>query len=181
MNENKDPKKPFIDAFRKQKEELEGCLAFWKKLEEDASESDKREMAQNSPLLERIDDLVNGEPEMPSATIETALNTMDEYLKAMDKFSEDQFEAFIMGVGVNWLNLPYWGIQSLNFQCKKIEESMTSFKDRESKNPAIYEKLNPVNALPVYIHSKKLLQSEILANELSLYKSIMQVLSDRTL
>lgn len=149
-------------------------------MEEDFSENDKREMAQNSPLLERIDDMVTGEPEMPSATIETALNTMDEYLKALDEFSEDQFKAFLMGVGVNWLNLPYWGIQGLNFQCKKIEESMTSFKDRESKNPAKYEKLNPVNDLPVYIHSKKLLQSEILANELSLYKSMMQVFYDKS-
>ena len=173
MNENNDPKKPFIDAFRNQKEELESCLKFYKKLEKDASESDKREMAQVSPLLERIDDLVNGEPELPSTTIETAVKTIDEYLKALNEFSEDQFAAFLMGVGANWLNLPYWGIQSLRFQCKKIEESMTSFKDRESKNPAIYEKMNPVNALPMYIHSKKLLQSEILANELSLYKSIM--------
>ena len=101
MNENNDPKKPFIDAFREQKKELEGCLQFYKKLEEDSSESDKREMAQVSPLLERIEDLVNGDLELPSTTIETAVGTMNEYIKVLNEFSEDQFAAFLMGVGVN--------------------------------------------------------------------------------
>ena len=180
MDENKDPKKPFIDAFRKQKEELESCLNFYKKLENDASESDKREMAQVSPLLERIDELVNGEPELPSTTIETAVKTMDEYIQALNDFSEDQFEAFLMGVGANWLNLPYWGIPSLKFQCKKIEKWLIHFKDLESKTPEIYEKRNPYRALPKYNHSKKLLYSEILANALSFFKSMSHVLSARS-
>ena len=184
MNENNDPKKPFIDAFRNQKEELERCLKFYKKLEKDASESDKREMAQVSPLLERIDDLVNGEPELPSTTIETAVKTIDEYLKALNEFSEDQFAAFLMGVGANWLNLPYWGIQSLRFQCKKIEEWLIAYKDLESKDSEkkhrTYEKRNPYGALPKYNHSKKLLYSEILANALSFFKSMLHALSARS-
>lgn len=65
MNENNDPKKPFIDAFQKQNEELESCLKFYKKLEKDASESDKREMAQPSPILESVDDLVQGDLRTP--------------------------------------------------------------------------------------------------------------------
>jgi hypothetical protein len=32
MNEKYDPKKIFLDAFREQKEELEGGLEFYKKL-----------------------------------------------------------------------------------------------------------------------------------------------------
>jgi hypothetical protein len=184
MNENSDPKKPFIDTFREQKRELEGCLAFWKKLEEDSSESDKREMAQVSPLLERIEDLVNGDLELPSTTIETAVETMNEYIKALNEFSEDQFEAFLMGVGANWLNLPYWGVPGLKFQCKKIEDWLIEHKDLESKDSGqkrrTYEKRNPYNALPIYNHSRKLLHSEILANALSFFKSMLQVLSNRS-
>jgi len=184
MNENNDPKKPFIDAFRNQKEELESCLKFYKKLEKDASESDKREMAQVSPLLERIDDLVNGEPELPSTTIETAVKTIDEYLKALNEFSEDQFAAFLMGVGANWLNLPYWGIPGLKFQCKKIEEWLITWKDLESKasgeRQRDYKKRNPFVALPIYDISEKILPSEILTNALPLFKSILQVLSIRS-
>jgi hypothetical protein len=31
VNQNNDPKKLFIDAFREQRKALEGCLKFWKK------------------------------------------------------------------------------------------------------------------------------------------------------
>ena len=154
------------------------------KLEKDAPESDKREMAQVSPLLERIEDLVNGEPEMPSTTIETAVETMNEYIKALNVFSEDQLEAFLMGVGANWLNLPYWGVPGLKFQCKKIEDWLIKHKDLESKGSEqkrrTYEKRNPYNALPFYNHSRKLLHSEILANALSFFESMLQVLSTRS-
>ena len=166
------------------KKELEGCLAFRKKLEEDSSESDKREMAQVSPLLERIEDLVNGDLELPSNTIETAVETNNEYIKALNEFSEDQFEAFLMGVGANWLNLPYWGVPGLKFQCKKIEDWLIEHKDLESKDSGqkrrTYEKRNLYNALPIYNHSRKLLHSEVLANALSFFKSMLQVLSTRS-
>jgi hypothetical protein len=183
MNENNDPKKMFIDTFRKQKEELEGCLAFWKKLEKDASEGDKLKMAQRSPLLEQIDDLVHGDLELPSTTVGTALETMNEYIRALNEFSEDQFAAFLMGVGASWLNLPYWGISELEFQCKKIEESLAVNKKLESEaskgDLPKYEKLNPYRALPRYNISKNL-NSEILENALSLFKNMMQVLSARS-
>jgi hypothetical protein len=119
MNENNSPKKPFVDVFRQQKEELERCLENWKKLEQDASGNNKRSIRSRSPLLESVDDLVHGDLELPSTTIKTAVETVNEYIKALNEFSEDQFEAFLMGVGVNWLNLPYWGIPGLKFQCKK--------------------------------------------------------------
>jgi hypothetical protein len=158
MNENHDPKKPFINAFREQKKELEGCLAFRKKLEEDSSESDKREMAQVSPLLESVDDLVNGDPELPSTTIETAVETMNEYIKALNEFSEDQFAAFLMGVGADWLNLPYWGIKNLEFQCEKIEEYMALHKKLESRalkeEQPPDEKRNPYRAYLFTTHQR---------------------------
>jgi hypothetical protein len=40
---------------------------------------------------------------------------MDEYFKALVEFSEDEYAAFLMGVGANWLNLPNWGIRNLEF------------------------------------------------------------------
>jgi hypothetical protein len=89
-----------------------------------------------------------------------------------------------MGVGANWLNLPFWGIKSLEFQCEKIEEWLILFKDLESKalekGPQIYEKRNPYRVLSIYNPSKKLLHSQILANALSLFKSMLQVLSTRS-
>ena len=59
---------------------------------------------------------------------------MNEYIKALNEFSEDQFAAFLMGVGVKWLNLPYWGIKNLEFQCDKIEEYLASYKKFESED-----------------------------------------------
>jgi hypothetical protein len=141
-------------------------------------------MAQVSPLLESVDDLVHGDLELPSTTIKTALETVNEYIKALNEFSEDQFEAFLMGVGANWLNLPYWGISGLKFQCKKIEEWMIEYKNLESKdskqNRRTYEKRNPCRVLPIYNHSKKLLHSEILGNALSFFNSMLQALSARS-
>jgi hypothetical protein len=154
MNENNDPKKPFIDVFRKQKEVLEEGLKFWKDCEEKLSESERQPFALLSPLLEGFDDLVHGDLEMPSTTFKNAAETMNEYIKALNEFSEDQFAAFLMGVGVNWLNLPYWGIPSLKFQCKKIEERLISCKGMESKasekKQREYETSNPFVALPIY-------------------------------
>ena len=154
MIENYDPKKPFIDVFRKQKEVLEEGLKFWKDYEKKLSESERQPFALLSPLLESFDDLVHGDLEMPSTFFKNAAETMNEYIKALNEFSEDQFAAFLMGVGVNWLNLPYWGIQGLKFQCEKIEESLTLYKNLESevsgKGPQIFEKPNPNRILPIY-------------------------------
>jgi hypothetical protein len=184
MNENNDPKKPFIDAFRKQKEELKNSPKFYKKLLEDASEDDKLAMAQRSPLLEKIDGLVHGDIEFPPTTIETVVETMNEYIKVLNEFSEDQFAAFLMGVGVNWLNLPYWGISNLEFQCEKIEERLAVYKKLESNaskdDLLAYEKRNPYNALPLYNASEMLLDSEVLTKALTFFKSMLQVLSTRS-
>ena len=186
MNENNDPKKPFIDVFRKQKEVLEDYLKFWKDYEENLSESERQPFALLSPLLESVDDLVHGDLEMPSTFLENAAETMNEYIKALNEFSEDQFAAFLMGVGLNWLNLPYWGIPSLKFQCKKIEERLIACKGLESKasekKQREYEQRNPFVALPIYtdVVEKKILPSEILSNALQFFKSMLQVLSTRS-
>jgi hypothetical protein len=184
MTGNHDFKKPFIDVFRKQKEVLEDAFGFWKQVEEHASESEKIDIASLSPLLESVDDLVYGDLELPSTTFENAAETMNEYIKALNEFSEDQFAAFLMGVGTNWLNLPYWGIRGLKFQCKKIEEWLITWKDLESKasgeRQRDYEKRNPFVALPIYDISEKILPSEILTNALPFFKSMLQVLSIRS-
>jgi hypothetical protein len=184
MDENNDFKKPFIDAFRKQKEGLKNSPEFYRQLLEDASEDDKLSMAQRSPLLEKIDGLVHGDIEYPPTTIETVVATMNEYIKALNEFSEDQFAAFLMGVGVNWLNLPYWGISNLEFQCEKIEEKLATYKKLESNaskdDLLAYEKRNPYRALPLYNASEMLLPSKILKNALSFFKSMLQVLSTRS-
>jgi hypothetical protein len=151
---------------------------------EDASEDDRLAFALRSPLLEKIDGLVHGDLEYPPNTIETVVETMDEYIKALNDFSEDQFAAFLMGVGVNWLNLPYWGLKSLEFQCKKIEESLALSKKVESNaskdDLRAYERRDPYNALPLYNQSEMLLDSEILAKALTFFKTMLQVFSARS-
>ena len=178
MNENYDPKKPFIDAFHEQKKELKDYLEVLKKLEKSAP------MFRRSPLLERVDDLVHGDPELLSTTFETAVETMDEYIKALNEFSEDQFAAFLMGVGANWLNLPYWGLKNLKFQCEKNEEYMILNKDLESRpseqKRGISKRQNPYRALPIYNPSKSLPNSDILAKAQSFFKSMLHVLSTRS-
>jgi hypothetical protein len=55
--------------------------------------------------------------------------------------------------------------------------------DVSDKSPQIFENLNPNRILPIYNPSdpsKKLLNSEILAEALLLFKSMLQVLSARS-
>jgi hypothetical protein len=70
------------------KKELKDYLEVLKKLEKSAP------MFRRSPLLERVDDLVHGDPELLSTTFETAVETMDEYIKALMNFRRISLRPF---------------------------------------------------------------------------------------
>lgn len=50
-----------------------------------------------------------------------------------------------MGIGTNWINLTYWGISGLKFQCEKGNDRL----DLEPKTPEIYERITYI-VLPIY-------------------------------
>ena len=182
MNPKQAHKKPFLEIFREQKEELCGLLEFYEKLEENASEEVKAKMAQRSPLLENVGGLVHGNLELPSKTLKTAIDTLTEYIEALEKFSADQFSAFLLGLGINWLSLPYWGVPYLRFQIEKVEEAMEAFKEHEIALKEVglpkIKIRNPYKVLPTYNPSKELLKSEILAITLSFLKSMLDTFAD---
>jgi hypothetical protein len=152
-------------------------------MEEDASERDKKKMFKLSPLLEQIDQLVYGNSEFRSTTIEAELKTMDEYFKALVGFSEDEYAAFLMGVGANWLNLQYWGIRNLEFQDNKIEKYMTFNKQLESnaltEGKTYSEKQHPYTPYP-FTHINNAVTAKDSIKCTVFFRIMMQVLSARS-
>jgi len=97
-------------------EKCKRSLIFYKKLSDGMPHDEKwklEEYSQFNNSLPWREGTSRQKTQHPLTKIETAIKTMDEYLNAIEKFSDEQFAAFILGLGFNWIPASYWGVSEL--------------------------------------------------------------------
>ena len=181
---NLDPKRPFLDLLRKQLKELEGLLTHHKKIEQKTPTDIQWKILEDTPFYKWVYPLAKkNEKFLPSEIIEVAIQTLDEYIRAIENFSIDQLEAFFMGLGLRWIPFQYWGLEYLRECHKDYKQAVDYFEKIESSGPKEHKwkflDKDPISALHL-IQPERLLHSEIISRDLALLKSILSVLSKKS-
>jgi hypothetical protein len=177
---NSDPKAPFINLLRKQRKELKDLLEFYKETEQHTPPDVQWKILRQSPFEKWIYPFARQtEKILPSAILEVAIQTLDEYIGAVENFSFDQLKAFFLGLGLKWIPFQYWGLKHLREHHKQLTQVLRYFENLESKTPESHRwkhsEKDPIRALDD-IEPKLLLHSEIISRDLGLVEAILSVL-----
>ena len=82
---------------------------------EDRMPEDKRWQAEKpSCLFNTLGGTLKRERRLPSEMLDIGIQTVDEYLRALEGFSDREFTAFMLGLGLSGMRIPYWGLKQLN-------------------------------------------------------------------
>lgn len=127
-NEIKNPKEPLISILMDQKHACEKMLAYYIELEDKVPEEDLWQHERITPFYNDLQELVPGESQPVSALLDTAIQTIDEYLGAIESFTDDQLAAFFLGLGLTWLPISYWGIHCLYDYSVKIQKKLAYYE-----------------------------------------------------
>jgi hypothetical protein len=176
-----DPKSPFIDLFEKQKKKLENLLEEFRRIEQKTTPDSEWRLLRESPFNEWIYPLARkSEKIMPTTIVEVAIQTLDEYISALERFSPEQLEAFFFGLGLKWIPFQFWGLEHLRKHYKDLPRAIDYFKNVESSVPEESQwqhmDYDPIKVLDD-VRTDHLLYSEIILRDHGLVKSILDVLA----
>lgn len=119
-----------------QREKAMKALIFYKELLQRVPKEEAWIYYQESPYYDSMKGLLPVDTISPVCILETAVDTIDEYVEAIDSFNDRELAAFLLGLGLHWFPLRYWGVKELNNQLAKINAAMTFYKDLENKIPS---------------------------------------------
>lgn len=118
---------------RLQREKGIKSLSSYRELLKTTPTEESWRFERESPFYDSMQGMIPLETLSPVYILETAINTIDEYLEAIDNFNEDQFSAFLLGLGLNWLPLHYWGMKELDNYLAKIDKALAFYKELEAE------------------------------------------------
>lgn len=178
-----DQKNPIRSIFKDQKSRLEKALEYYKSLEKNLPPEEEWKIMKSSPLHDSIGGILARTTILPSEILLPAIQTMDEYIDAIDAFSDDQFAAFMLGVCVNWIPIQYWGIEELSKQYEQIQRRRAYYEKVEAEIPEEefwrLKEMNPFAVLTDTTPPGEKMPSEILEIARSLVECLLRVLSER--
>lgn len=178
-----DLKRPFIDLFELQRKQLEKSLKFYEQLKKSISEDEQWKIVEESPVFDALIGVsAVTKTDLPNDIIETIIETVDEYIEAVDSFSADQFAAFLLGLGLRWIPFQYWGMKNLGEYYAKLQKELAFNEKLEAEIPEDeiwkLEKTDPFN-ISRLVPANRVLTSKLIAQSLLYIENILKVLSDR--
>ncbi len=178
-----DFKKPLKSLLLDQKNKFNKALDFYQTLEEAVPLENHWKIQRESPFQDRLGDIIPGNIVLPTHILQTALNTIEEYITAIDNFTADQFAAFLLGVGLSWVPIRYWGIQDTYDHLSRIKKAIAFYEHLEAEIPEEeywkIKKTSPFEALPELVPPSESMPSEVLGKSCELVESMLRVLEDR--
>jgi hypothetical protein len=122
-------------VFLLQRQKVEKAMIFHRSIHKSTPKDELWKIVHDSPFYDTLDGLLPSERQYPAETAEVLLNTIDEYLRAIEKFDNDQLAAFLMGMGVNWMPFRYYGLEELNKHLAILNKSIRFHQEIQSKTP----------------------------------------------
>jgi len=119
----------------KQRSKCEKSLSFYSEIERKTPVADQWKYSKENPFYDDLNGLIAKEIISPVIILETIIQTLDEYLLAVSRFSDREWAAFLLGLGLNWLPVEYWGIAQLTEYQGKIQKSASFYSDLTAKIP----------------------------------------------
>ena len=96
-------KKPLISLLERQREKCKKALTYFMELEEKTSVSDKWKYSRENPFYNDLEGLIAKQTLPPVKILRITIQTLDEYIITISNFSDNEFRAFLLGLGLNWM------------------------------------------------------------------------------
>jgi hypothetical protein len=177
-----DPREPWRQMLLRQREECEQALSYYRQLCAAVPDEQKWKLEKDSIFSNTLKGLVSPERVQPTTELEIAIQTMDEYLAALDRFTNDQFAAFLFGVGLIWSQIFYSGLERLRQYRDKLQESMEGHAElarRVPQNGQWQLRREVEGPLPL-VPSDVMYPADILQRTIPLVDSMLAVLTNRS-
>lgn len=182
INKEINPREPLKSILVDKRQRCQKALEFYEELMRVVPEEETWKYAEVSIFYDNLGGLVYLGPTDPVSSLKTIMQTIDEYLTALDEFSDDQFAAFLLGVGLTWIPIRYWGMQELHKYYAQIKGATAFYEKLLAETPEDEHwkfKKSGVFDLPAWIPHTELMPMEILKRARELVESMIAMLADR--
>lgn len=130
--ENMSPRSAIRERLQENREEVSAALQFYLRTEKNLSKAERAKISNLYACMPNLSELLPNETDMtPSKILLLVLEAIEEYLRVLDSFTEDQFAAFVLGMGLWWIPLPFWGLQASRDQKAKVAKAMKEWQGME--------------------------------------------------
>ena len=114
-------------------EALKEKHTFYLNLEEKIPIEETWRIMQLPKLIPETNGLLEGHSKVPSSELKIAIKTFEEYLSAIETMSDTEFTAFLMGMGFNGIDFPYWGRELLINWIERMKKKKKFYVDLQKK------------------------------------------------
>ena len=176
------PKEQLKAIILEQKRKLEKALTIHEQVESRMPGHDRWQAQQESCLHDGLGGLISSDIMLPASILRTAVETMDEYLAALDGFTDQEYRAFMLGLGLQWLHIRYWGKEDLQRYAQKLAQTRSLYEDREASSPAGTMQVQPpipFLALPELTLLEGVRPSHVVTKAEAVAQAMLQVLGKR--
>ena len=124
-----DSKYRLMDMLCQQREKLVDSLRLNLAVEDRMPEDERWQAEKPSCLLNTLGGTLKRERRLPSEMLDIGIQTVDEYLRALEGFSDREFAAFMLGLGLSGMRIPYWGLKQLNRYLQMLSAAQARWGD----------------------------------------------------
>jgi hypothetical protein len=125
------PQNILISRLRDIKSKIQDALRFYRKLEDTIPASEHWKIQQTSSFWPTLGGLLSSDVMSPVKILDTALSTVDYYIQTLDIMTPDQLAAFYLGLGIDWLEISYWGMPNALKALEKVDKGLKFYRRLE--------------------------------------------------
>lgn len=168
-----DSRMSLIKKISEIKSEIEKALVFYENLEGNMHEEEHWTLKMEFPYGMSVSDFKSKEFVLPSVVLKAALDKANLYISSLEIMTEDQISAFFLGLGLSWVEIPFWDFERSLLLLKNLEKNLNFYKKLEKSLSSeekwkIEEMVKPI--LQMLVPAKRT-PSEILEEQIVLLKS----------
>lgn len=171
-------------VFLLQRQKVEKAMILHGSIQKNTPNDEFWKIMHDSPFYDTLDGLLPSERQYPAETAKVLLNTIDEYIRAIEKFDNDQLAAFMMGMGVNWIPLGYYGVDELNKYLDILNKSLKFHQEIQSMTPIAelwkLKKRGFFEIMPDLVTQEERLPAEVIDVMIQIVEGTIKVLSGRS-
>jgi hypothetical protein len=143
-------------------------------MERTLPESHSWKILKVNPLVPNAGGILSIAPQTPSITLRVAADAIDDYVQAIELFTDEQWTAFCLGLSAAWLPFGLVCRQLIAEQIKRVQEELADYRVREAtltpEQLRNAQKDDPLSSRLPFGTAEQRLPSQILGDYLDLLR-----------
>ena len=163
-----------LSRLRKAAQKSQRCLDLLRDIERGVPESDLWQIQKPNPLIPNPSGLLRHDLQAPSKTLRLVTEVINDYIQAIESFTDEQWAAFSLGLSAAWLPLGLMCRRLMAEQIKCVQESLADYRSREARLSSAelrnFQKEDPFFSRLPFASPEQCLPSQILGDYLELLR-----------